>query len=180
MENRKNSINRQFYATFLIGALTLALLCVCAAFFVRTQIASELAVRANAAASLSKEINRELLNDLEILKNNILSVRNMGLQSASELSKTYDALVRSSAQEGERFDAIFFVRAARGVENGALRSDDAASDAGSVRDSSLPNDATRNNVLQNGAAQNKAAASKGASSGDVGVLEGDADGVQSG
>lgn len=168
MENRKNSINRQFYATFLIGALTLALLCVCAAFFVRTQIASELAVRANAAASLSKEINRELLNDLEILKNNILSVRSMGLQSDSALSKTYDALVRSSAQEGERFDAVFFVRTARGVENGG-----AQSDTGSVRGSLLLNDATRNNVLQNGAAQNKA-------SGGAGVLEGGTDGAQSG
>lgn len=174
MENRKNSINRQFYATFLIGALTLALLCVCAAFFVRTQIASELAVRANAAASLSKEINRELLNDLEILKNNILSVRSMGLQSDSELSKTYDALVRSSAQEGERFDAVFFVRAARGVENGALRSD-----TSSVRGGSLPNGAARNNEPQSAAMQNKAAASGSTSSGGTGVLEGGTDGAQS-
>ena len=175
MKNRKNSINRQFYATFLIGALTLALLCVCAAFFVRTQIASELAVRTNAAASLSKEINRELLNDLEILKNNILSVRSMGLQSDSEPLKTYDALVRSSAQEGERFDAVFFVRAARGVEDGAPQSD-----TGSVRGGSLPNDATRNNVLQNGAARNKAAASGSASSGGAGILEDGTDGAQSG
>lgn len=174
MENRKNSINRQFYATFLIGALTLALLCVCAAFFVRTQIASELAVRANAAASLSKEINRELLNDLEILKNNILSMRSMGLQSDSELSKTYDALVRSSAQEGERFDAVFFVRTARSVENGAPQSD-----TGSVRGSSLPSGAARNNEPQSVAMQNKASGGGSASPNSAGVLEGSADGMQS-
>ena len=179
MENRKNSINKRFYATLFVSLATLALLCVCMAFFMRAQIANELAVRINAARGISRDVNRELFNDLEILKNNILSAQNLKLKNDSEISNIYTVLIQNAARESKRFDAIFFVRAP-GVENSAARSDDAASGADSVLGGPLSSSITQNNGSQNGAAQNKAAASGSASSNGASVLESDTDGAQSG
>ena len=132
MKNKKDFVTERFNAALILGAALLTLVVVCEISFLRTRIATQLDLRTRTAITLLKNTDESLFSELEILKENIISLDAKHEATQSEL---YADLIRNVVKSSHRFDAIFYLRA-RGAEQESLAyfsSDGRISDLGEIR-----------------------------------------------
>ena len=132
MKNKKDFVTERFNAALILGAALLTLVVVCEISFLRTRIATQLDLRTRTAITLLKNTDESLFSELEILKENILSLDARHEAAQSEL---YADLIRNVVKSSHRFDAIFYLRA-RGAKQESLAhfsSDARISDLGEIR-----------------------------------------------
>ena len=116
MKNKKDFVTERFNAALILGAALLMLVVVCEISFLRTRIATQLDLRTRTAITLLKNTDESLFSELEILKENILS---LDARHEAAQSKLYADLIRNVVKSSHRFDAIFYLRA-RGAEPAAV------------------------------------------------------------